>query len=115
MNVTIIKNQNSKIAEWISVDWEKRSQDSYGADVILVTRNDMNKHCNGYCLLLFEVFTPKAEVSYSLTVTRNLSILKDGQVYPDSIMTRGSYKYYLYFKSCHECPMKISFNPQTNS
>ena len=111
MKVSAVENPSDHITEWNLLEL-KNSTDSYGADILLVTPEEMGSYCSEFCILVFEVFSQEGAADFTFTASRSLSILQEGTIYTESLLEDGNYKYYMFYKRCHDCPMKISLNPQ---
>ena len=114
--VSLINDTSLKQSEWTlptKENYLKTSQDSIGADILMLSKNDL-KECYASCILVFGVNSHNYASSYSFTVNRGIVILKEKEAYTDTLGSWGNYKFYDYYRSCKGCTTIISVNSLSN-
>lgn len=115
--VTIIKDLSLRESEWERPTIEKnlkKSEDSIGADILMLTKDDL-KDCSSSCILIFGVQARSTNSAFTLTVTRGITMLKENQAFTDSLGTWGNYKFYEYYRACSGCITVISTSTVVNN
>jgi hypothetical protein len=66
-------------------------------------------------VLVFGVHAASAMTNYTLSVTRGIVLLRDKQLYTDSLDAPKGYKFYEYYKNCKNCDIIISIKVMNNN
>lgn len=65
-------------------------------------------------MLVFAIKANSVDSTYTLTVSRGLTILKEKEAFTDSIGRSGDYRFYEYYRPCDRCTTVFSINALSN-
>ena len=91
-------------------DFDHKSAYSIGAESLLLSKKELEESCGDNCAIIVGVYGSESS-QYSLTLTRGITLLTEGTVYPGQTSDWGSYTYYRYYNPCSECHVEIAANP----